>query len=151
MIEFAQSVTWWHWWIAAAALAAVETFIPGAIAIWFAAAAVVVGAVELAVPLPWQLQLVLFGALGLSFIYLWRRLRPQDYQVGQEARPLNQRGSQYVGKVFDVVEPIENGQGKIGVGDTVWLARGPDVPAGTQVRVTAVDGAVLRVEPLQEN
>jgi membrane protein implicated in regulation of membrane protease activity len=146
MIEFAEGVTWWHWWIAAAVLAVFETFVPGAIAIWFAVAAVMVGVLELAVPMPWQLQLVLFGVLGLGCIYLWRRFRPQDYLPKEQAQPLNRRGTQYVGQVFDVFEPIENGQGKIRVGDTVWLVRGPDTPAGAQVRVTAVEGVVLKVE-----
>lgn len=146
MIEFAQSVTWWHWWIAAAVLAVLETFLPGAIAIWFAAAAVIVGAVQLVVPMPWQLQLVLFGALGLAAIFSWRRLRPQDYKAKEDPQHLNRRGAQYVGQVFPLVEAIRDGQGKVGVGDTVWLVRGPDAPVGARVRVTGVDGATLKVE-----
>jgi hypothetical protein len=91
MLEFAQKLDWWHWWIAAAVLAAAETFVPGAIAIWFAAAAVVVGALLLIVPVPWQLQLVLFGALGVAAIFLWRRYRFQDGNESDQPA-LNQRG-----------------------------------------------------------
>jgi membrane protein implicated in regulation of membrane protease activity len=43
MIEFASGLQWWHWWIAAAVLGIVEAMAPGAVAIWFAAAAAVVG------------------------------------------------------------------------------------------------------------
>ena len=99
MIEFAQSLTWWHWWIAAAVLAALETFLPGAIAIWFAAAAVVVGAIQLVAPMPWQLQLVLFGALGVVAIFVWRRFRPPEDDRSDQPS-LNQRGVQYVGQVL---------------------------------------------------
>lgn len=149
MIEFAQSLAWWHWWIAAAILAVLETFLPGAIAIWFAAAAVIVGAIQLVLPMPWQLQLVVFGALGVAAILIWRKLRPQDYEVREEPQQLNRRGAQYVGQVFTLVEAIEHGQGKIRVGDTVWLVRGADVAAGASVRVTGVDGATLKVETAQ--
>jgi membrane protein implicated in regulation of membrane protease activity len=147
MIAFAQNLQWWHWWIVAAALAALETFIPGAIAIWFAAAAVVVGAVLLVVPVPWQLQLVAFGVLGLIAIFLWRRYQPQ---VNEHSDPLtlNRRGVQYVGQEFTLVEPLQGGSGKIRVGDTVWLVQGVDAPGGARVRVVGVSGAMLKVEPV---
>jgi membrane protein implicated in regulation of membrane protease activity len=145
MIEFAQGITWWHWWIAAAALAAFETFLPGAIAIWFAAAALVVGGLQLLVPMPWQLQLVLFGVLGLVAIFSWRRLRPQDYSTALPQR-LNQRAAQYVGQEFHLLEAIDGGSGKIRIADSVWLVHGADAPAGTRVRVTGVEGSALRIE-----
>jgi hypothetical protein len=145
MLEFAQRLDWWHWWIAAAVLAAAETFIPGAIAIWFAAAAVVVGALLLIVPVPWQLQLVLFGVLGVVAIFVWRRFR---FQGGNESTQptLNQRGVQYIGQEFTLVEALSGGVGKIQVGDTVWLVHGPDAPLGARVRVTGVNGTILQVQ-----
>ena len=147
MIEFAQSITWWHWWIAAAALAAIETFIPGAIAIWFAAAALVVGAIQLVVPMPWQLQLVLFGVLGVAAIFIWRRVRPQDY-AEVPSQHLNQRAAQYVGQEFALLEGIAGGSGKIRIADSVWLVHGADAPAGTRVRVTGVEGSTLKVQTM---
>lgn len=146
MIAFVQGLAWWHWWIVAALLAALETFLPGAIAIWFAAAALVVGALLLIIPIPWQLQIVLFGAFGVVALLVWRRYKhPEDAVSAQPA--LNQRGVQYIGQEFTLVEAIHSGTGKIEVGDTVWLAHGRDAPAGARVRVVGVDGAVLRVEP----
>ena len=146
MIASLQNLHWWHWWIAAAVLAALETFLPGAIAIWFAAAAVVVGALLLVMPIPWQLQLVLFGALGVVALLVWRRYRRPEEAVSEQPT-LNQRGVQYIGQEFTLVEAIASGSGKIEVGDTVWLAQGRDAPAGTRVRVVGVNGAVLKVEP----
>jgi membrane protein implicated in regulation of membrane protease activity len=145
MLELAQNLHWWHWWIIAAVLAALETFLPGAVAIWFAAAAVVVGALLLIVPVPWQLQLVLFGGLGVAALLLWRKYKhPEDERSAQPA--LNQRGVQYIGQEFTLVEPIHGGNGKIQVGDTVWLAQGADAPVGARVRVVGVNGAVLQVQ-----
>jgi membrane protein implicated in regulation of membrane protease activity len=146
MIALAQDLHWWHWWIAAAALAAIETFLPGAIAIWFAAAALVVGGLLLVVPIPWQLQLVLFGALGVVAIMLWRRYRHPEAPESSQST-LNQRGQHYVGQSFTLVEPIRGGTGKIQVGDTVWIAQGGDAPVGSRVKVVGVQGVVLRVEP----
>jgi inner membrane protein len=145
MIDFAQGLQWWHWWIAAAALAAIETFMPGAVAIWFAVSAFVVGAVLLVVPVPWQLQLVLFGALGVLAIFLWRRFRPENNESTDQPM-LNQRGVKHVGQVFQLFEAVKDGTGKIRVGDGVWLVRGPDTPVGASVRVIGVEGAVLKVE-----
>jgi hypothetical protein len=48
--------------------------------------------------------------------------------------------------VFDLVEPIENGVGKVRIGDGVWKVSGPALAAGTVVRITGVDGAVLTVQ-----
>ena len=45
-----------------------------------------------------------------------------------------------------VEQAIQNGRGKVRVGDTVWQAEGPDVPAGASVKVTAAKGTVLVVE-----
>jgi membrane protein implicated in regulation of membrane protease activity len=44
-----------------------------------------------------------------------------------------------------VEEAIENGRGKVRVGDSVWQADGPDVPAGSRVKVTGARGTVLVV------
>lgn len=147
MKEFLMQVEWWHWWIAAAVLAAVETFMPGAVAIWFAVSAAVVGALVLLVPVPWQLQLVLFGVLGLAAIVAFRSYARRNPEATSQPS-LNQRGAQYVGQELTLVEPIQQGFGKVRLGDTVWKVSGPTLPTGARVRVTGVDGAVLTVEAL---
>jgi len=145
MIQFAQQLAWWHWWIAAAVLAAFETVLPGAVAIWFAAGAAIVGALLLLFPLPWQLQLVLFGVLSIAALFLWRR-----YWAGSaesvESPHLNRSGEQYVGQLCTLLEPISGGYGRARVGDSVWKVSGPELPAGVRVRVTGADGTVLTVE-----
>ncbi|MBV6417717.1 MAG: hypothetical protein CMLOHMNK_02471 [Steroidobacteraceae bacterium] len=144
MTEFLMHLEWWHWWIAAAVLAALETFMPGAVAIWFAISAAVVGALVLIVPVPWQLQLVLFGVLGIVAIVAFRSYARRNPQTTTHPA-LNQRAAQYVGRQFTLIEPIQQGFGKVKVGDTVWKVAGPSLPVGTRVRVTGVDGAVLMV------
>lgn len=150
MHDFLQGLTWWHWWIAAAVLAAVETFVPGALAIWFAAAALLLGALLLAMPIRWELQLVLFGVLAAIATFLWWRFGRGSWD--QSSQPLlNQRAAQNIGRIFPLIEPIRGGRGKVQVGDTVWLVQGEDAPLGTSVRVVAVKGAVLKVERIPDN
>jgi membrane protein implicated in regulation of membrane protease activity len=60
---------------------------------------------------------------------------------------LNRRAVQLVGRVLVVEEAIENGRGKVRVGDTLWAAEGPDTAAGKEVDVLSVQGTVLRVAP----
>jgi hypothetical protein len=145
MWDFMTQLTWWHWIVGALALAAVETFMPGAVAIWFAVSAGLVGLLLVVVPLPWQWQWVLFAALGLVAMLAYRRYKRSNPEADEQPN-LNRRGQQYVGQVFTVVEEIRDGAGKVQIGDTVWKVRGPDAPVGTRVRVTGADAALLTVE-----
>ena len=145
MIELLQGMNWWQWIVFALVLGAIETFMPGAVAIWFAASAAVIGLLLVVVPLPWQWQWVLWVVLGIVAM-LWYRNYKKANPDDEPAPTLNRRGAQYVGQVFTLVERIEQGFGKVRVGDGVWKVSGSDAPAGTAVRVVGVDGAVLRVE-----
>lgn len=147
MIRFLSTLQWWHWWIAAAVLAAVETFIPGAVAIWFAASALAVGALLIVIPIPWQVQLVLFGVLGFVAIALYRVYARNNPEQSEQPN-LNQKGAQYVGRVLKLIEPIDHGSGKVTAGDSVWKVSGPDLPVGASVRVVGIDGVILKVEPV---
>ena len=145
MLDFLTQLTWWHWIVGALALAAVETFMPGAVAIWFAVSAGIVGLLLVVVPLPWQWQWVLFAALGLVAMLAYRRYKRSHPETDEQPN-LNRRGLQYVGQVFTVVEEIRDGAGKVQIGDTVWKVSGPDAPVGTRVRVTGAESTLLTVE-----
>ncbi|MFT3906710.1 MAG: NfeD family protein [Steroidobacteraceae bacterium] len=146
MIELMMRLEWWHWWIAAAVLGAAEAFIPGAVAIWFAAAAAVLGAVLLILPIPWQLQPVLFGLLSFGALAAWRYYK-RSHPETSDLPMLNRRSEQYRGQVYELSEPIAQGFGKVKIGDGYWKVRGPDLPAGSKVRVTGSEGVLLIVEP----
>ncbi len=61
---------------------------------------------------------------------------------------LNRRLASYVGRRAEVAQAIVNGTGRIRLGDTLWIARGADCPAGATVTVTGVDGSELLVAPV---
>ena len=142
MNYFLQHLEWWHWIVLAVLLAAAETVLPGAVAIWFAAAATVIGLLLVVIPIPWQWQLIGFAVLGIVAMLIYRSYRLKNPERDDQPN-LNQRGVQYIGSELVLVEPIEQGSGKARVGDGVWKVKGPELPAGARVRVTAVNGTVL--------
>ncbi|MFV3128062.1 NfeD family protein [Niveispirillum sp. KHB5.9] len=139
-------VLYWYWWCLALVLAALEMFIPGAAFLWIGGAAALVGLVVLSVDIGLPAQLVLFGVLAVLAWFLSRLVSRSDPADGH-ASTLNRRGEQYLGQVLTLEAPILNGFGRAKVGDTVWRVAGlADLPEGARVRVTGVDGTVLRVE-----
>jgi inner membrane protein len=137
----------WQWWVLAVLLLALEVAAPGALFLWLAMAAGAVGLVVLMVPtLTWQMQVLLFAVGGIGAVIAWRAYARRHPRPSDEPA-LNRRGAQYVGQVFHLTEPILDGRGRIKVGDTVWRVAGPDLPAGTRVRVTGTSGIMLEVEP----
>jgi membrane protein implicated in regulation of membrane protease activity len=102
---------------------------------------------EAAAHFTWQLQLVSFSVLAIATVFLVRRYAGRASAPSDEPG-LNTRSLRYVGRVFTVAEPIVDGRGKVRVGDGLWLAEGPDLPAGTRVKVVGVNATVLIVEPV---
>jgi membrane protein implicated in regulation of membrane protease activity len=145
--EFLQNLQWWHWMVLAVLLAAAETLVPGAVVIWFAASASVIGLVMVVVDIPWQYQLIGFGLLGMGALLLYRAYRNKNPGTFEQPN-LNQRGLQYVGSELVLSEPIEQGSGKAKLGDGYWKVSGPELPAGARVRVTGVNGTILTVIPV---
>jgi membrane protein implicated in regulation of membrane protease activity len=141
-----ESITYWHWWILAAALIILEVFAPGAFFLWLGIAAGVVGSLIYLTPnLAWEYQVLVFSVLSVVSILVWRKyFRTIPEETDEPA--LNRRGEQYVGRVFTLTEPIVNSMGKIRVDDTTWKIRGEDCPVGTRVEVTGVDGTIFEVE-----
>jgi membrane protein implicated in regulation of membrane protease activity len=134
------------WWLAALLLIAAEMILPGYFMLWIGIAAGVMGVITLVAPsLPAVAQAVLFALLAIvACLVYWRFIRPLAEQ--RDDQPLlNRRGKKLVGERFVLCEAIVNGRGKVKVGDGQWLAEGPDLPAGSEVEVVAVDGTALKV------
>ena len=69
-------------------------------------------------------------------------------RIGRPAdATINARGDSLVGKTIVLDAPILQGRGRVKVGDGSWTVTGPDMVAGSRVRVTAVSGTELAVEP----
>lgn len=139
-----------HWfWLGLGLLLAIgEMTIPGVFLIWMAGAALVTGLVSWIVPLHVAGQVLLFAGLSLAFVFGGRRWLRQHPVEGVDPM-MNHRGARAVGQIVVVSQVIENGEGRVRLGDGEWLARGPDAEPGAKMRVTGSDGAVLLVERVQ--
>jgi membrane protein implicated in regulation of membrane protease activity len=136
----------WLWLIAAALLAILEIFLPGIFLVWIAAAAGVTGLVLAFVDLGFPYQAALFAVLAFVSVYAGRRWYARN-PVPTSDPQLNARASRLIGQTVTVETAIENGKGRVTVGDGVWNARGADAPAGSHVVVVSADGTCLTVEP----
>ena len=132
----------WHWIAAGVVLVVAEVIVPGAALVWLGATALLVGFAVLAWPgIAWQHQIVAFVVLSAVAVVVALRLR------GTRESTVNIGASRLVGERGTLETAIENGHGQLRLGDTVWPVKGPDLPAGTHVRVTAIDGVTLIVAP----
>jgi membrane protein implicated in regulation of membrane protease activity len=139
-------VNHYGWWLLALVLIAAEMLAPGYFMLWIGIAAGAMGLLMLVVPgLSAIAQAVVFALLAIAAcLAYWKFIRPLAEQ--RDDQPLlNKRGAQLVGQRFVLCDAIVNGRGKVKVGDGTWLAEGPDLPAGSEVEVTAVQGTTLKV------
>lgn len=126
-------------------LMALETFVPGVFLIWFGVAALAMAAIVFIAPeMHLLFQIGLFGGLAVAAIFVYK-----GWFKSREPAPdqplLNQRAAQLVGRIVVLESAIENGYGKVRIGDTLWTVTGADLPAGTRVVITGVAGMELAV------
>lgn len=137
----------WVWLTLGLLLAAAEMLVPGVFLLWLGLAAIATGLVAWLLPIGVPLQVVLFTLVSGVVIALVRKYLPPG-QITAADPVMNQRGARLVGEHATVTQAIADGQGRIRLGDSEWIARGADAPAGARVRITGADGAVLLVEPV---
>lgn len=138
----------WTWLTLGLILAVLEMAVPGVFLIWMAGAALITGLVTWAVPIPTAWQVVLFAVLAIVSVFSGRRYLRGNPVVGADPK-MNDRGARAVGELVIVTHAIDGGSGRVKLGDSEWLAKGPDAAPGTRMRVAAHDGAVLLVEHMQ--
>lgn len=149
LLAWLEGANHWGWWIFGILLIVLEVAAPGAVFLWMGIAAGVVGAAVFFAPgLSWESQFLIFAVLSVVSVLVARRyLKSRPIETDQPS--LNRRGSQYIGRVFTLAEPIVDGRGKLHVDDTMWKIEGPDLAQGEKVTVTTVEGVILRVEAQQ--
>lgn len=136
------------WGALALVLFAAEALAPGAFMLWIgigAAAVFVLVAVFADIPLLWQVvAFVLLSVVSIQCYRRWGRTHARQ----SDAPLLNRRAEQLVGRVVLLDQAIVAGQGRARIDDAFWVVSGPDLDAGSAVRVVAVDGMTLKVQPV---
>ena len=141
----AQMEPHWMWLSLGVLLCAAEIVAPGYFLIWLGLAAVATGALTWVLPIAPSAQIGLFAVLAVVTVYGARRWLSQNPIISDDPL-LNDRAGRLVGEVVTVVEAIDNGGGRVKVGDSVWSAKGADAAVGAKVRVTGIAGSALTVE-----
>lgn len=87
---------------------------------------------------------VLF-ACSVFALYFWRRHIERQKELNS---PLagHRSGHSHIGQVVTLEYGLQNGAGKIRLGNRDWPVRGPNLPPGSKARVTGVDGSILLVD-----
>ncbi len=93
----------------------------------------------------WQAEVAIFAVLSAIVVALSWRIVTRSWAVSSDKPNLNQRNSALVGHTYPLFEAIIDGTGKIKAEDTLWDVRGPDLPKGALIKVTATDGLRLIV------
>lgn len=138
----------WTWWAVGLILLGLEILVPGVFLMWFGLAALAVGSFALVVPTSWTFQILMFAALSVVAVIVGRlvvKMGPEE----ELDNGLNDRGARYVGRVYSLNEPIDNGEGRLNIDDTIWRVSGPDLSAGKRVRVVSADASRLTVEAVE--
>lgn len=138
----------WFWFILSVALFALEMAVPGVIFMWLAFAGIIVGGLLLAMPdMGWEIQFILFSVLGIISVLSGRNYLKKNPIISEDEN-LNDRVARYVGKMYTLERALTNGEGKVRIGDSLWLVRGDfDAEVGVAVKVIDTDGVVLIVAP----
>jgi len=138
------------WAAAALILFALEAMTPGAFMLWLGLAASAVFLVVLFVPdVPLLAQAGMFVVLGFLSIQAYRRwFRKRERPSDQPA--LNRRTAALVGRVVPLTQAIVDGRGRVQIADALWDVTGPNLPAGTPVRIVGGDAMSLQVEQVQD-
>lgn len=136
----------WFWWVLAIGFLVLEMLVTGFFFLWLALSAFFVGIVFFLISaISYESQFLLFSILAVVSVLFWRKFAKRHADKPSDQPLLNQRSAQYLDKVYTLVEPIENGQGKIMVEGTLWIVRGEDAKAGSKVRVISVEGTIFNV------
>lgn len=135
----------WAWLILGCILIIAEMLAPGFFLMWVGGAALLTGIVTWVLPIGSSAQFILFAVSAVVSIYAGRRWFARNDIISDDPN-LNNRGARLIGEIVTVVGAIEGGSGRVKVSDGVWIAKGADAAVGAHVRITSVDGAVLKVE-----
>jgi len=136
---------YWHWVIAGLVMIAFEVMVPGAFFLWLGIAALVLGGTVFVFPFTSvAVQFLLFGVVAVISTIVGRKVI-RKVSNGVAPSLLNRRGQQFIGEILVLDVPIVNGHAHVTVADSKWRVKGPDLPAGTVVKVVGVDGNVLIV------
>ncbi|WP_297322707.1 NfeD family protein [uncultured Bartonella sp.] len=149
MVDILASLGVWNWVVLGFVLLLLELLLPGVFLVWLGIGALLTAAVSLLFAnspfiASWEVETVLFLIFSVVMVLIGRNFFRRDRETDEPL--LNRRTDQIIGRVVVLDEPIVDGVGRVRVDDTIWRAKGRDLPPGTRVRLVRFDGGAFAVE-----
>lgn len=138
-------MNYWIWAIGALFVAIFELHWPGSYLIWIAAGAAITSLSSFLFDLSLPVQVGIFVvscaiACGCGY-FVYQKITLSTAEQPQ----LNQKHLEMIGMRGVVTEALEDGRGKVKLGDSVWIAEGKNATVGTPIIVTRMNGTVVVV------
>jgi membrane protein implicated in regulation of membrane protease activity len=152
VIGLLEGLTVWHWLGIGIVLLTLEVAIGTFDLLWIAVGAFATAVFALVAPEPyggWQGQLTFFGVVAVAFVVSGRTIFRGLRSRATSHPNLNDRVAAMIGHKGEAASSFDGGQGKVKIGDTVWLAEQVDdavIVEGDQVVVAGADGTTLKVK-----
>lgn len=149
MIELLEGITYWHWIILALLLLGGEALGAAGFMLGISISALLVAALmAMGVLDSWQGQFLIFALFSIiASIVVWKFFKTQNKT--DDASVINDRAAQLIGRKLTLQDDVENGLGRVQIGDTYWkVSANVELAAGTKVEVFATEGMVLQIRPV---
>jgi len=153
MIEILNdSIVWWHWIIVGLILIISEMATGTFITLGFGMAAVIVGVIDLIIPLGFTYQLSIWIVLSIVIVFAlfkWFRSRPTISSTGQ-----SDYGFDTLGSVTRVIHPHKRGKVTFDtpvLGNTEWYATSKEMLIeGSRIKIIEVNGQLIEVASIDQ-
>jgi len=151
VIQTLEGLNAWHWLGIGIVLLTLEVAVGTFDLLWISIAAFLTALFAVLMPAPiggWQGQMIFFAIVAVAFVVAGRTWFKGLRRAPVSHPNLNDRLANMVGQRGEAATSFDGGQGKVKVGDTVWLAKQSDdtvIVEGDQVVVSGADGTTLKV------
>jgi len=153
MIEILNnSIVWWYWIVVGLILIISEMATGTFITLGFGMAAIVVGVIDLMVPLDFIYQLSIWIVLSMVIVFAlfkWFRSRPTISSTGQ-----SDYGFDTLGSVTEEIDPHKRGKVTFDtpvLGNTEWYATSKEMLIeGSRIRIVEVNGQLIEVASVDQ-
>ncbi|QGN96409.1 Inner membrane protein YbbJ [Piscirickettsia salmonis] len=152
MEQLLNQLQYWHWLSFGIVLIVFEVLGAGGILLWSGVAALIVGIILWAVPIAWEIQLLLFAVLSIAAVIIWRmywKKHPEKIE-----RPhLNQRAQRLIGHEFILPALLSPGESiQVKIAGTQWkVVSEVKITVGRKVRVAQVLANEVHVQAVDES
>ncbi len=145
-MEFIQNLEAWHWLCLGIFILLGELLGAGGFLLGIGASAIAVSILKFLIPgTAWYLQFIIFGSMSIVLTLLyWKRFKTFNEKTENPLLNLSMKGM--IGMKAKLVTDLENGSGKVQIGDTMWTVYSKErASTGDVVSIVDISGTGFTV------